>query len=293
MAPNPTIAFIGLGNMGLPMAANLVKAGYSLVGFDTQPRQVDFPLADTAANAADTADIVVTMLPNGQIAKAVADSVLPAMAAGSLLIDCSTIDIESAGAIHATAKGASVDCLDAPVSGGAGGATAGTLTFMVGGEEQAFRRAEPLFQIMGSKAVHCGGPAAGQSVKIVNNMLLSTTMAGTGEAFNLGRKLGIDPQKLFDVMSTSSGSCWPVNAYCPVPGVGPESPADRQFEPGFATDLMLKDALLAQQAAHANEVATPMASQAATLFEQMQRSGMGEMDFSAMIKYLANQARPH
>ncbi|MEN0088309.1 MAG: 3-hydroxyisobutyrate dehydrogenase [Pseudomonadota bacterium] len=291
MKSNQTIAFIGLGHMGLPMATNLAAAGHTVIGHDPNVSEAPFPLAAGAAEAADGAHIAITMLPNGDIARAVAEDVIPTMALGGLLIDCSTVDISSAQAIHDLAANADVKCLDAPVSGGASGAAAGTLTFMVGGNEEAYEMAQPLFETMGAKAVHCGGPTAGQGVKIVNNMLLSITMAGTGEAFNLGLELGIDPQKLFDVISTSSGACWPVNAYCPVPGIGPDSPADRDYAPGFAVDLMVKDAKLAQTAADAGGIATPMGQRAAELFEQMQGAGMGKMDFSAMINYLASQHR--
>lgn len=291
MATQQTIAFIGLGNMGLPMAENLAAAGQDIRASDPAAPETHLLMADSAADAANDADIAVMMLPNGAISLSVAESILAVLKPGGLLIDCSTIDVESAKAIDNLAQDAGVDYLDAPVSGGSGGAKAGTLTFMVGGTKQAFERGKPLFDVMGSKAVHCGAASAGQAVKICNNMLLSITMIGACEAFNLGEQLGLDPQRLFDVMSTSSGNCWPVNTYCPVPGVGPESPADRGYAPGFATDLMVKDAGLAQAAAEQGEVSTPLAAHAAHLFQQMQKDGMGEMDFSAMIQYLRTQNR--
>lgn len=291
MTASKAIAFIGLGNMGLPMASNLAAAGHAVTGLDPALATAPFPLAPSASDAVKDADVVILMLPNGAISQAVASEVITFLSDGTLLIDCSTIDVESAKAVHAMASAKGVHCLDAPVSGGSGGAAAGTLTFMVGGTEMAFQRAQPLFDIMGSKAVHCGEASAGQAVKICNNMLLSITMIGACEAFNLGEKLGLNPQRLFEVMSTSSGSCWPVNTYCPVPGVGPESPADRDYQPGFAADLMVKDAGLAQAAAADQDVATPMGQQAEQLYRQMQAAGLGEMDFSAMIKYLGQQAR--
>lgn len=285
------IGFIGLGNMGLPMAQNLAAAGHDVTGFDPASPETTLPLAQDAAVAADGADVVILMLPNGAIATSVAQAVVPIMAPGAMLIDCSTVDIESARTIHGLAAEAELDCLDAPVSGGSGGAFGGTLTFMVGGTDAAFHRASSLFDVMGSKAVHCGDASAGQAVKICNNMLLSITMIGACEAFNLGEKLGLDAQRLFDVMSTSSGNCWPVNSYCPVPGVGPQSPADRDYAPGFATDLMVKDAGLAQAAADQTATPTPLGAHAANLYGQMQREGMGEMDFSAVIQYLAKRTR--
>ncbi|MCV2449665.1 3-hydroxyisobutyrate dehydrogenase, partial [Paracoccus sp. DMF] len=228
------IGFIGLGNMGGPMAANLARAGHAVAGFDlAAPMPEGVTRAATAAEAAAGADVVIAMLPNGAILRAVAAEVIPAMAAGAVLCDCSTVDVESARAVAAQAQAAGLGALDAPVSGGIGGAAAGTLTFMVGGSEAAFATVRPLFDVMGQKAVHCGVSGAGQAAKICNNMILGVTMIATCEAFALADKLGLDRQKMFDVVSTSSGYSWSMNAYCPAPGVGPQSPADNGYKPGF------------------------------------------------------------
>ncbi|MDE3238941.1 MAG: 3-hydroxyisobutyrate dehydrogenase [Paracoccaceae bacterium] len=279
------IGFIGLGNMGAPMAANLVKAGHGVAGFDTAaPMPEGVTRAASAAEAAKGAQVVITMLPNGAILRAVAAEVIPAMAKGAVLCDCSTVDVESARAVAADAEAAGLGALDAPVSGGVGGATAGTLTFMVGGGDAAFATVKPLFDVMGQKAVHCGGSGAGQSAKICNNMILGVTMIATCEAFALADKLGLDRQKMFDVVSTSSGSSWSMNAYCPAPGVGPKSPADNGYRPGFAADLMLKDLRLSQQAAEGADADTPMGALAAELYRRFveEEDGRGR-DFSAML----------
>ena len=221
------IGFIGLGNMGGPMAANLAKAGHTVLGFDlAAPMPQGVTRAATAAEAAAKAEVVITMLPNGAILRSVADEVIPAMQQGAVLCDCSTVDVASARTVAEQAGAAGLLALDAPVSGGIGGAAAGTLTFMVGGTEVAFAIVQPLFAVMGQKAVHCGVAGAGQSAKICNNMILGVTMIATCEAFALADKLGLDRQKMFDVVSTSSGYSWTMNAYCPAPGVGPKSPAD-------------------------------------------------------------------
>ncbi|MEO1688962.1 MAG: 3-hydroxyisobutyrate dehydrogenase, partial [Pseudomonadota bacterium] len=244
------IGFIGLGNMGAPMAANLVAAGHEVTGFDVAGTAVEgVAPAASAAEAAAARDAVISMLPDGAVLRDVAAQVVPAMTEGAVFIDCSTVDVDSARAAHDLAAGAGLLSVDAPVSGGVGGAAAGTLTFMCGGAEPAFAAAEPLFAIMGRKAVHCGGPGAGQSAKICNNMILGISMIGVCEAFNLADRLGLDRQSMFDVVSTSSGYCWSLNAYCPAPGVGPQSPSDDDYAPGFAADLMLKDLRLSQQAA--------------------------------------------
>ena len=279
------IGFIGLGNMGAPMAANLAAAGHEVTGFDTAaPCPEGVAKADSAAAAATGADVVITMLPNGAILRSVADQVIPAMQSGAVLCDCSTVDVESARAVAEQAEAAGLGALDAPVSGGVGGATNGTLTFMVGGGDAAFETVKPLFDVMGQKAVHCGAAGAGQSAKICNNMILGVTMIATCEAFALADKLGLDRQKMFDVVSTSSGYSWTMNAYCPAPGVGPQSPADNGYKPGFAADLMLKDLRLSQQAAEAADADTPMGAMAAKLYETFveQEDGKG-MDFSAML----------
>ncbi|WP_299910575.1 3-hydroxyisobutyrate dehydrogenase [uncultured Paracoccus sp.] len=279
------IGFIGLGNMGGPMAANLAKAGHEVAGFDTAaPMPEGVSKADSAAAAATGADVVITMLPNGKILRSVADQVIPAMAAGAVLCDCSTVDVDSARAVAEQANAAGMGALDAPVSGGIGGAQAGTLTFMVGGPDGAFATVQPLFDIMGQKAVHCGEAGAGQAAKICNNMILGVTMIATCEAFALADKLGLDRQKMFDVVSTSSGYSWSMNAYCPAPGIGPKSPADNDYKPGFAAELMLKDLNLSQDAASSAGADTPMGRQARDLYAQFveHEDGRGK-DFSAML----------
>jgi len=279
------IGFIGLGNMGAPMAANLAAAGHQVTGFDlAAPCPAGVAQAGTAAEAAAGADVVITMLPNGAILRSVAAEVLPLMRPGTVLCDCSTVDVESARAVAAEAMAAGKSALDAPVSGGVGGAAAGTLTFMVGGPETAFAAVAPLFDVMGQKAVHCGDAGAGQAAKICNNMILGVTMIATCEAFALADKLGLDRQKMFDVVSTSSGYSWTMNAYCPAPGVGPKSPADNGYKPGFAAELMLKDLGLSQQAAEAVDADTPMGRAALELYRRFVEDEEGRgRDFSAML----------
>ncbi|WP_282168385.1 3-hydroxyisobutyrate dehydrogenase [Ruegeria atlantica] len=287
------IGFIGLGNMGNPMAANLAKAGHDVSGFDMADVTVPgVTMASSGPEAAADADIVVTMLPNGQILRAVANEIIPGMAPGAVWIDCSTVDVDSARAVAEQAKEADVLAVDAPVSGGIGGAAAGTLTFMAGGSDAAFEKASPLFDIMGQKAVHCGESGAGQAAKICNNMILGVTMIATCEAFALADKLGLDRQKMFDVVSTSSGYSWTMNAYCPAPGVGPASPADNDYQPGFAAELMLKDLRLSQQAAESSDADTPMGQVATALYEKFVESedGLGK-DFSAMLPRFENRTR--
>ena len=287
------IGFIGLGNMGAPMAANLAKAGHDITGFDVAGVTADgvTPAAD-AVSAVTGADAVITMLPNGAILRSVADTIVPAMDKGAVLIDCSTVDVESARAVAAQAENAGLLFVDAPVSGGIGGAAAGTLTFMAGGSADAFAKAEPLFDIMGQKAVHCGDAGAGQAAKICNNMILGVTMIATCEAFALADKLGLDRQKMFDVVSTSSGYSWSMNAYCPAPGVGPQSPADNGYKPGFAAELMLKDLGLSQQAAEAADADTPMGAAALALYRTFveDEDGRGK-DFSAMLPRFEQRGR--
>lgn len=279
------IAFIGLGNMGAPMAANLVKAGHEVTGFDTQAPMPDGVVAAiSAAGAVKEAEVVITMLPNGAILRSVAGQVIPAMKKGAVLCDCSTVDVDSARAVADQAVKAGLLAVDAPVSGGVGGAAAGTLTFMAGGSDEAFAIVKPLFDVMGQKAVHCGPSGNGQAAKICNNMILGVTMIATCEAFALADKLGLDRQKMFDVVSTSSGYSWVMNAYCPAPGVGPKSPADNGYRPGFAAELMLKDLRLSQQAAEAADADTPMGQLAALLYETfVEREDGKGMDFSAML----------
>ena len=287
------IGFIGLGNMGGPMAANLAKAGHNVTGFDMADVSVEgVEMAASAAEAATDQDVVITMLPNGAILRKVAGEIIPAMRQGAAFVDCSTVDVDSARAVATLAEDAGLLPVDAPVSGGVGGAAAGTLTFMAGGSEAAFARAEPLFEIMGQKAVHCGASGAGQAAKICNNMILGVTMIATCEAFALADKLGLDRQKMFDVVSTSSGYSWTMNAYCPAPGVGPQSPADNGYQPGFAADLMLKDLRLSQQAAEAVNADTPMGELARALYAQFVEAedGAGK-DFSAMLPRFEKRAR--
>ncbi|WP_424986833.1 3-hydroxyisobutyrate dehydrogenase [Microbulbifer sp. S227A] len=287
------IGFIGLGNMGAPMAANLAKAGHEVVGFDMADVAVDgVNVAASARDCASGADVVITMLPNGDILRAVAGDIIPAMTRGAALVDCSTVDVDSARAVATDAEAAGLLAVDAPVSGGIGGASAGTLTFMAGGSKAAFDTAAPLFDIMGQKAVHCGDAGAGQAAKICNNMILGVTMIATCEAFALADKLGLDRQKMFDVVSTSSGYSWTMNAYCPAPGVGPQSPADNDYQPGFAADLMLKDLRLSQQAAESADADTPMGQLAQALYAQFVENEDGKgRDFSAMLPRFEKRGR--
>ena len=287
------IGFIGLGNMGGPMAANLARAGHQVAGFDlTAPMPEGVTKAASATDAAQGADVVITMLPNGAILRSVAAEVIPAMTAGAVLCDCSTVDVDSARAVADQAAAAGLGALDAPVSGGIGGAAAGTLTFMVGGTDASFAKVQPLFEIMGQKAVHCGAAGAGQAAKICNNMILGVTMIATCEAFALADKLGLDRQKMFDVVSTSSGYSWSMNAYCPAPGVGPKSPADNDYKPGFASELMLKDLRLSQQAAESADADTPMGELASALYARFVEDEDGKgRDFSAMLPRFTQRHR--
>ena len=287
------IGFVGLGNMGTPMAVNLTNAGHEVVGFDPVaaiPEGVT--KAQTAQEAASGADVVITMLPNGDIAHSVASDILPVMTKAAVLLDCSTIDVASARAMDQLAQDHGIGFLDAPVSGGVGGALTGTLTFMVGGSDSSFATARPLFDIMGQKSVHCGAAGNGQAAKICNNMILGITMIGTCEAFALADKLGLDRQAMFDVVSTSSGYSWTMNAYCPAPGIGPQSPADNDYKPGFAADLMLKDLRLSQQAAIDVDADTPMGAAATALYQTFveQEDGAGQ-DFSAMLPRFEGRSR--
>jgi 3-hydroxyisobutyrate dehydrogenase len=292
-----TIGFIGLGNMGLPMAANLAKASHAVTGYDSvaavreRAAAAGLAVAASAAEAATGRDIVVTMLPGGAATLAVFGEILPAMKKGAVVVDSSTIDVASARKAHAMAETSGQLCLDAPVSGGVGGAAAATLTFMIGGSDAALAKARPALEAMGKRLVHCGAGGAGQAAKICNNMLLGISMIGACEAFALAGKLGLSQQALFDVVSTSSGSCWSVNAYCPVPGVGPKSPADNDYRPGFAAALMLKDLSLAEQAVADSGASAPMGRRAAELYRAFVEMGHGGEDFSAVIRELANLDR--
>ena len=296
------VAFLGLGNMGRPMAHNLRKAGHDVRGWDVAAPALQAFTAEGGTCAADRddalrgAEAVITMLPAGEHVRAAyldaGGIIARATGTSALLIDCSTIDVASARAVAAGAAAAGLDMLDAPVSGGVGGATAATLTFMVGGPAPAFARAEALFGAMGRKLVHAGAAGAGQAAKICNNMMLGIGMIATAEAFVLADKLGLDRQKLFEIAGASSGQCWSLTAYCPVPGPVPSSPANRDYAAGFAATLMLKDLTLAQQAAAAADAATPLGAHAARLYQALVEAGQGGRDFSAMFPYLARMARP-
>ena len=285
------IGFVGLGNMGAPMAANLAKAGHAVSGYDAAGVTAEgVAPAATLAEAVTGMEAVITMLPNGDIVRAVHADIVRQAEAGALLIDCSTVDVDSARAAHDMAREAGLLSLDAPVSGGTGGAAAGTLTFMVGGSDEAFAKSKPLFDIMGQKAVHCGEAGAGQAAKICNNMILGISMIGVCEAFHLADKLGLDRQAMFDVASTSSGSCWSINTYCPAPGIGPKSPADNDYKPGFAADLMLKDLNLSQTAAETAGATTELGRHARDIYAAFVESGGGKgRDFSAILDKLAKQ----
>ncbi len=290
-----TIAFIGLGNMGAPMAANLMKAGHRVLGFDlaadaceaARGRSVE--IAASMQDAVAEADVVVTMLPAGPHVMSVWGGLAGTVRPGTLLIDSSTIDIDSARAAHALF--ADTDCLtlDAPVSGGTGGAEAGTLTFMAGGSEEAFAAAEPVLQAMGKRIVHCGEAGNGQAAKMCNNMILGISMIGVCEAFVLAERVGLSHQALFDVASTSSGQCWSLTTYCPVPGPVESSPANRGYKPGFAAGLMLKDLKLAQDAALKKGAATPLGAEAAQLYGLFEKLGHAGDDFSGIINFLRGE----
>ena len=289
------IGFVGLGNMGLPMAQNLVKAGHAVEGIDIN-RSASAKLTESggtsgesAATAASQSEIVITMLPSGQEVRASylgADGIIERAAPGALLIDSSTIDVETAREVAAAAEAKGLLMVDAPVSGGVGGAQAGTLTFMVGGTEATFERAKPILEVMGKTIVHAGGPGTGQAAKICNNMVLGISMIAVCEAFILADKLGLDAQKLFDISSKSSGQCWSMTSYCPVPGPVPTSPANRDYQPGFTAQMMLKDLKLAQDAAKSVKATTPLGAGAAAIYTQYVESNGGGTDFSGIIRYL-------
>jgi len=291
-----TIAFIGLGNMGGPMAANLVKAGHKVVAFDLvaasrdQAKSDGAAIAESATASVKGADVVITMLPAGKHVLSVWNEVVPAMTKGTLIIDCSTIDVESSKQAHALAAKHGVASVDAPVSGGTGGAKGATLTFMCGGADKAFAAAKPVLEKMGKKIVHCGGDGAGQGVKICNNMVLAISMIGLSEAFSLAERLGLSHQAVFDVVSTSSGQCWALTSYCPVPGPVPTSPANNDYKPGFAAALMVKDLTLAQDAAKASGTATPLGKQAQEMYKAFDASGHGGVDFSGIINHVRGLA---
>ena len=289
------IGFIGLGNMGGPMAENLLKAGHALKVYDLSAdaiaKAVDAGAtkADTVAQAVSNVNFVVTVLPAGKHVLSVydgPDGVVANAAPGTILIDSSTIEVDAARKAADLAKAKGFGAVDAPISGGTAGAAAGTLTFMVGGSEVDFASAEPILDAMGSNIIHAGDSGAGQAAKICNNMVLGVNMIAVSEAFMLAKRLGLDAQKLFDVSSKASGQCWALTSYCPVPGPVPTSPANRDYQPGFAVDMMLKDLKLAQQASAASGATTPMGALAESLYALYSNGGNGGMDFSAIVKML-------
>jgi 3-hydroxyisobutyrate dehydrogenase len=293
-----TIAFIGLGNMGAPMAANLVRAGHQVTGFDLVPRAMEAlatkggQAVASAAEAAAAGDIVITMLPAGPQVRSVyldEGGILASARRGALLIDCSTIDVETARVVAAAANGAGFDMLDAPVSGGVSGAEAASLTFMVGGEAETFARAQPVLAAMGRTIVDAGPAGNGQAAKICNNMILGVSMIAVCEAFSLAERLGLEAQTLFDISSKSSGQCWALTSYCPVPGPVPASPANRDYAPGFTAAMMLKDLRLAQQAAGATATATPLGATAANLYQMFVDEGAGVLDFSGIFRLISKR----
>jgi 3-hydroxyisobutyrate dehydrogenase len=286
-----TIAFLGLGNMGGPMAANLISAGHAVRGFDPVPAAAAAAAAnganvfDSTVDAVTEADVVITMLPNGDIVKRCYAEVLPAARAGALFIDSSTISVSDAREVHAQAESHGVSQLDAPVSGGVKGAAAGTLAFMVGGDESAVQRARPVLEPMAGKIIHCGATGAGQAAKVCNNMVLAVQQIAIGEAFVLAEKLGLPAQSLFDVITGATGNCWAVHTNCPVPGPVPTSPANHDFKPGFATALMNKDLGLAMAAVASTGSAVPLGSHAAEIYAQFAADN-ADKDFSAVIEML-------
>ena len=286
-----SVGFIGLGNMGTPMVNHLLKANYEVVGYDINNEFIEKLLPKGLKKASDLndlskdTDIIITMLPNGEIVEEVLDNIIDNLKPGTLITDCSTIDVDKAKTLHKKCEERKLLSLDAPVSGGVGGAENGTLTFMVGGKEDAYKIMLPLFEVMGKKSLLCGSYGTGQATKACNNMLLATTMIGVGESFNLGKNLGLDPQKLFEILSTSTGSCWAINNYCPIKGVGPESPADNNFQPGFSASLMFKDLSIALKAIETTNTVAPFGKRAQENFKKMVNDNKGNLDFSAIIKF--------
>ncbi|MGO1117212.1 3-hydroxyisobutyrate dehydrogenase [Rhodovibrionaceae bacterium A322] len=289
------VGFIGLGNMGGPMAANLVKAGHSVKGFDLSAQAIELAkeagieIVDSASAAAVEVDVVFSMLPAGPHVRSVfmgEGGVIDTARAGTIMIDSSTIDVESARAVISAAEAAGHMMVDAPVSGGVAGAAAGTLTMMVGGSDAAFAAAEPFLSIVGGKVVHAGGAGNGQVAKVCNNMILGISMVGISEAFALGEKLGLDAQKLFDISSTASGSCWAMMNHNPVPGIVETAAANNDYQPGFAASMMLKDLKLSQEAANVAGAATPLGAQAAALYSIFNGQGQGDLDYSAIYKMI-------
>ncbi len=294
-----SIGFIGLGNMGAPMARNLIASGHAVAGFDVVTRALDHAVGDgvtAAASVAEAAagrDVVITMLPAGEHVREVylgAGGVLESAATGTLLVDCSTIDVATAREVTQAAAARGFEMLDAPVSGGVAGAAAGTLTFMVGGGAAPFERARALLEFMGGDVFHAGGPGNGQAAKMCNNMILGISMIAVSEAFTLAGKVGLEAQTLFDIVSTASGQCWSLTSYCPVPGPVPAAPANRGYQAGFTADMMLKDLRLAQESAGLTGAATRLGAEAAAIYARYCDSGDGASDFSGIIRMIAHQS---
>jgi 3-hydroxyisobutyrate dehydrogenase len=292
------IGFIGLGNMGLPMARNLVAKGHAVTGFDLDGGAraalagAGGTAAESAAAAVAEAEAVVTALPAARHVRAVCmgeEGVLAAAPEGTLFIDCSTIDVETARAVSAEATARGQAMVDSPMSGGVGGAEKGTLSFMVGGPDEAVARARPVLEAMGKNIFHAGGPGAGAAAKICNNLMLGIQMIAVAEGFNLAEKLGLDAQKLYDISSTATARCWSLNDYCPVPGPVPAAPSNRDYQPGFAAELMLKDLRLAMEAAQAGGLSSPLGAQAAQVYALMELAGQGGRDFSGVIRLLRGE----
>ena len=285
------IGFVGLGNMGSKMVINLLQANYEVIGYDINEEFIDKLIpngihkASSLNDITDDVDVIITMLPNGEVVKKVFETIIGNLKPDTLLTDCSTIDVQTAKDLHKMCSNKNLLSLDAPVSGGVGGAENGTLTFIVGGNEKAYNLMLPLFEVMGKKSVLCGPASSGQAAKACNNMLLATTMIGVWEAFNLGENLGLDLKKLFDVLSTSTGNCWAINTYCPIEGVGPNSPADNNFQPGFSGNLMLKDLTIALKAIKDTNTSAPFGTKSQENFKRMINANKGELDFSAIVDF--------
>ena len=285
------IGFVGLGNMGSKMVINLLQANYEVIGYDINEEFIDKLIpngihkASSLNDITDDVDVIITMLPNGEVVKKVFETIIGNLKPDTLLTDCSTIDVQTAKDLHKMCSEKSLLSLDAPVSGGVVGAENGTLTFIVGGNEKAYNLMLPLFEVMGKKSVLCGPASSGQAAKACNNMLLATTMIGVGEAFNLGENLGLDLKKLFDVLSTSTGNCWAINTYCPIEGVGPNSPADNNFQPGFSGNLMLKDLTIALKAIKDTNTSAPFGTKSQENFRRMIDDNKGKLDFSAIVNF--------
>ena len=285
------VGFIGLGNMGARMSTLLLEANYEVIGYDINDEFVNqlspkgLKKAASLNDISKEIDIIITMLPNGEIVEKVLDNIVDNLRPETLIVDCSTIDVNKAKELHKKCENKNLLFLDAPVSGGVGGAETGTLTFMVGGTENVYKKMLPLFEVLGKKSLLCGPSGSGQATKACNNMLLATTMIGVGEAFNLGENLGLDLQKLYEILSTSTGSCWAINNYCPIKGVGPQSPADNNFEPGFSASLMFKDLSIALKAIQSTNTSAPFGTKAQENFGNMVSQKKGDLDFSAITKF--------